>query len=125
MLAAEGTELIIEAQDMDKYRNANIAKGSSRIYLMAGEHGMECRRLAWNPNYKGIDDWRLALRKKERQREEEKKDPGDASTLKEEPETRDFLQKYRFQQPLRHIDRPCGEFSHEMHRAPGSGAHVL
>ena len=56
MLAAEGTELIIEAQDMDKYRNANTARGSSKIYLMAGEHGMECRRLAWDPNYKGIDD---------------------------------------------------------------------
>lgn len=98
MLAAEGTELIVEAQDMDKYRNANTAKGSSRIYLMAGEHGMECRRLAWDPNFKGIDDWRLALRRKERQREEEKKDPGDASTLKEEQETRDFLQKYRIYQ---------------------------
>ncbi len=25
---------------------------------------MTCRRLVWNPNYKGIDDWQLALRRK-------------------------------------------------------------
>lgn len=97
-LAAEGTELIVEAQDMDKYRNANTARGSSKIYLMAGEHGMECRRLAWDPNFKGIDDWRLALRKKERQREEENRDSGDDAVLKDVQGTGDFLQKYRIYQ---------------------------
>ena len=30
---------------------------------------MECRRLTWNPNYKGIDDWQLALRKEKQQKE--------------------------------------------------------
>lgn len=97
-LAAEGTELIIEAQDMDKYRNVNTARGSSKIYLMAREHGMECRRLAWDPNFKGIDDWRLALRKKERQREEENRDSGDDAVLKDVQGTGDCLQKYRIYQ---------------------------
>ena len=71
LLAQNGTELIIEAHDMDKYSNEMIAKGSSRIYLLAGQHGMECRRLTWNPNYKGIDDWQLALRKEKQQKEGE------------------------------------------------------
>lgn len=97
-LAQKGTELIIEAQDMDKYRNANTAKGSSKIYLMAKEHGMECRRLTWDPNFKGIDDWQLALRKKERQREEERTDSGDADIPQDVPETECFLQKYRVYQ---------------------------
>lgn len=69
LLAQNGTELIIEAHDMDKYSNEMIAKGSSKIYLLARQHGMECRRLTWNPNYKGIDDWQLALRKEKQQKE--------------------------------------------------------
>lgn len=72
LLAQNGTELIIEAHDMDKYSNEMIAKGSSRIYLLARQHGMECRRLIWNPNYKGIDDWQLALRKEKQMKEGEK-----------------------------------------------------
>lgn len=69
-LAQNGTELIVEAHDMDKYSNEMIAKGSSKIYEMARRQGMDCRRLTWNPNYKGIDDWQLALRHKEQQRKE-------------------------------------------------------
>lgn len=71
LLAQNGTELIIEAHDMDKYSNEMIAKGSSKIYLLARQYGMECRRLTWNPNYKGIDDWQLALRKEKQQKEGE------------------------------------------------------
>lgn len=71
LLAQNGTELIIEAHDMDKYSNEMIAKGSSKIYLLARQHGMECQRLTWNPNYKGIDDWQLALRKEKQQKEGE------------------------------------------------------
>lgn len=61
-LAQNGTKLIIEAQDMDKYANENIAKGASKVYLLARKYGMECRRLTWNPNYKGLDDWQLSLK---------------------------------------------------------------
>ena len=97
-LAQGGTELIIEAQDMDKFRNANTARGSSKIYLMAKEHGMECRRLAWDPNYKGIDDWQLALRKREKQGEEEKTDSDNADVWQDVQGTKCFLQKYRIYQ---------------------------
>lgn len=64
MLAANGTELIVEADDMDKFSNKMTAAGTSKIYLMAKKHGIDCKRLTWNPNYKGIDDWQLALRHK-------------------------------------------------------------
>lgn len=74
LLAQHGTELIVEAHDMDKYSNKAISQGASKIYLMAREHGMSCRRLTWNPNYKGVDDWQLALRQKEVQKKEESMD---------------------------------------------------
>lgn len=69
LLAQNGTELVVEAQDMDKYRNAMVDKGASKIYLMARRHGLECRRLTWDPNYKGIDDWQLALKRKKDRKE--------------------------------------------------------
>lgn len=56
-LHRNGTEEIIEAEDMDKYSNEMVGKGASKIYALAARHGMRCRRLTWNPNYKGIDDW--------------------------------------------------------------------
>lgn len=62
LLAQNGTELIVEAHDMDKYSNKMTEKGSSKIYVLARKYGMDCRRLTWNPNYKGVDDWQLALR---------------------------------------------------------------
>lgn len=71
-LAQNGTVQIIEAQDMDKYSNPMTEKGASTICLMAQKYGMECRRLTWNPNYKGIDDWQLALRRRDRQLREER-----------------------------------------------------
>lgn len=64
LLAHNGTQLIMEAVDMDKYRNKHVTKGMSKIYSMAREYKMDCKRLTWNPNYKGVDDWQLALKKK-------------------------------------------------------------
>lgn len=78
-LHRNGTEEIIEAEDMDKYSNEMVGKGTSKIYALAAKHGMRCRRLTWNPNYKGIDDWQLALRRKEQKMKE---DPG--MTFKEQ-----------------------------------------
>ena len=63
-LRKNGTEEIIEAEDMDKYSNNAVNKGASKICQLAVAHGMTCRRLVWNPNYKGIDDWQLALFRK-------------------------------------------------------------
>ena len=71
LLAQNGTELVVEAYDMDKCSNAMTAKGSSQICRMAVRYGMECRRLTWNPNYKGIDDWQLALRREKRKAHED------------------------------------------------------
>ncbi|MBR0312583.1 MAG: DNA primase [Oscillospiraceae bacterium] len=70
VLKKNGTEEIIEAEDMDKYRNKAVSSGASKIYLMARKHGLDCRRLTWNPKYKGIDDWQLAIRRQEPKKEE-------------------------------------------------------
>lgn len=69
LLAQNGLAMVVEAEDMDKYRNEMVDKGASKIYLMARQHGLECRRLTWNPNYKGIDDWQLALKRKQTAKE--------------------------------------------------------
>lgn len=63
-LRRNGTEEIIEAEDMDKYSNPNVSKGASKVHQLAAKNGLACRRLVWNPNHKGIDDWLLALRDK-------------------------------------------------------------
>lgn len=63
-LRRNGTEEIIEAEDMDKYRNVEVNCGAAAVYRLARKNGMTCRRLNWNPNYKGIDDWQLAVRRK-------------------------------------------------------------
>ena len=72
-LHRNGTEEITEAEDMDKYSNEMVGKGASKIYALAARHGMRCRRLTWNPNYKGIDDWQLALRRKEQKMKEDRR----------------------------------------------------
>lgn len=69
-LYRNGTEEIIEAEDMDKFSNQGVGRGASKLYLLAREKGMNCRRLTWNPNYKGIDDWQIALHQKKSQIEE-------------------------------------------------------
>ena len=70
-LAKSGTEEIIEAEDMDKYRNQAVNSGASKIYLLAKKHGLSCRRLTWDPRYKGIDDWQLAMHRQSRKPKEE------------------------------------------------------
>ena len=72
-LKARGTKLIVEAEDMDKHRNESIANGASKTYLLAQKHGLDWRPLTWNPNYKGVDDWQLALKKKAEQKKEARK----------------------------------------------------
>ena len=57
---------------MDKFSNSMTSKGASQIFLLARKYGMSCRRLTWNPNFKGLDDWQLSLRRRDRwQREEQ------------------------------------------------------
>ncbi len=69
LLKENGTDTIVEAADMDKFRNSNVDQGVSRIYVIAKKCGLQFRRLTWNPNYKGIDDWQLALRRKKEEKE--------------------------------------------------------
>ena len=70
ILAQNGTELIVEAHDMDKFNNEATYRGKLKISQIARKNGMNCRPLTWNPNYKGIDDWQLALKRKERRKKE-------------------------------------------------------
>lgn len=70
MLKANGTQIIVEAADMDKFRNENVLRGVSNIYFVAKKCGLEFKRLTWNPNYKGIDDWQLALKRQQMNKED-------------------------------------------------------
>ncbi len=69
-LRRNGTEEIVEAEVMDKYCNPNVSRGASKVHRLTVKNGLRCRRLVWNPNYKGIDDWQLALRRKELKKKE-------------------------------------------------------
>lgn len=46
-----------------KYRNEQVNKGASKVYMLARKCGLQFRRLTWNPNYKGFDDWQLSLKR--------------------------------------------------------------
>ena len=69
-LRRNGMEEIIEAEDMDKFCKPNVSRGASKVHELALKNGLQCRRLVWNPNYKGTDDWLLALRRKEMKKKE-------------------------------------------------------
>lgn len=72
-LAENGTHTIIESEDMDKYRNEAACKGALKLHELARKYGMVCRGLNWNPNYKGVDDWQLALKRNAYAKEDSKK----------------------------------------------------
>ena len=72
LLKQNGVQEIVEADDMDKFHNAAVHNGAMKICRMAKEHGIACRRLIWNPNYKGMDDWLLAQRRKKMTKKEVK-----------------------------------------------------
>ena len=63
-LSVTGTVQIVEALDMDKYNNIHVARGAQNILLLARKYGMKCLPLTWDPNYKGFDDWQLALKRR-------------------------------------------------------------
>lgn len=72
-LAENGTHTIIESEDMDKYRNEAACKGALKLHELARKYGMVCRGLNWNPNYKGVDDWQLALKRNAYAKEDSRK----------------------------------------------------
>lgn len=63
-LRRNGTEEIMETEDMDKYHNTEVNRRAAMVYHLVQKNGMACRRLRWDPNYKRIGDWQLAARKK-------------------------------------------------------------
>ena len=56
-LSRNGTKEIIEAYDMDKYTNPNVERCCLQMLDIASDMGFIVRRLKWNKEYKGIDDW--------------------------------------------------------------------
>ncbi len=68
-LSRNGTGEIIEAEDMDKYHNAAVSRGAAKVHQLAAKYGMACRQLIWDSQYKGIDDWQLALHRKQQRNE--------------------------------------------------------
>ncbi len=69
-LAEHGTQIIVAAPDMDRFRNENVSRGITNISFMVRKYGMEFRLLFWNPNYKGVDDWQLAIKRKSKEKED-------------------------------------------------------
>lgn len=62
-LAKNGTEKIIEVLDTDKYRNKNVAAGAIKVRELALECGLKYETPIWNPNYNGIDDFFIAIKR--------------------------------------------------------------
>ncbi len=68
-LARNGTQVIVCAADMDRFRNIQVSQGVNKLGIMVRKHGIDFRLLYWNPNYKGVDDWQLALKRKNTDKE--------------------------------------------------------
>lgn len=61
VLKQNGTEMIAEAYDMDKYENEYVAKGCLQLFSLANDFGFKIHRIKWNKAYKGVDDYLYAL----------------------------------------------------------------
>ncbi len=70
-LAANGTQEIVLAPDIDRYRNQNVSDAVAKITTMVLAKGLRCRMLTWNPNYKGVDDWLIAMQRRKPAKEPE------------------------------------------------------
>ncbi len=86
-LAANGTQEIVLAPDIDRYLNPHVSEAVAKIITMVQRQGLRCKVLSWNPNYKGVDDWQLALLRRPPAKEPE-----------EIPAERQAWQKYRIYQ---------------------------
>ncbi len=63
-LKTNGTQTVVETYDMDKQTNEHVENGCRRLIELCGQYGFQVRRLTWNPQYKGIDDYLLARKMK-------------------------------------------------------------
>jgi hypothetical protein len=64
-MAQNGTKLVVEAYDMDKLENDYVGAAAEKVQQIANTAGLQSTSLVWNPAYKGIDDWQLALQQRE------------------------------------------------------------
>ena len=88
-LAENGTETIVECLDIDKYRNKNVAAGAIKVRELAKECGLNVETPVWNPNYNGIDDYFIAVKKYYEE---------DSKKIVKEPIFQEKLQHYRIYQ---------------------------
>ena len=88
-LAENGTETIVEVLDTDKYRNKNVAAGAIKVRELAKECGLDYEIPIWNPNYNGIDDYFIAVKKYYEE---------DSKKIIKEPILQEKLQRYRIYQ---------------------------
>ena len=63
LLNEMGVREVIEAFDMDKFTNPHVANALSALKNIITQSGIKYRSATWNPAYKGIDDFYLALRR--------------------------------------------------------------
>lgn len=66
-LQRNGTEVVVEAADMDKFSNPAVYKGMHNLLHLARSKGMQTVSLTWDGNYKGIDDWILSLKQSQKE----------------------------------------------------------
>jgi len=58
VLKANGTTIVIEAFDMDKYTNIHVEKAAENLRKMIESHGFKVQSATWeNKDLKGIDDY--------------------------------------------------------------------
>ena len=62
VLIRGGTRTIVEAFDMDKRFKPQVSAACEKLERMVLSNRMQCIHLTWDSDYKGIDDWQLALR---------------------------------------------------------------
>jgi len=65
LLRELGTDEIIEALDMDKFTNQYVSDALSALKSSVLKEGIKYRSATWNPSFKGLDDFYLALRKQQ------------------------------------------------------------
>ena len=55
-LKQQGLEVVVEAFDMDQNVNECVRKGAEKVRRIISDCGLECRKMVWNPENKGIDE---------------------------------------------------------------------
>lgn len=65
VLKRNGVEEIVEAYDMDKLTNPHVERGCCKLVEIAREYGFYVRRIKWNEQFKGIDDYLNACKTKQ------------------------------------------------------------